>query len=59
MFPLTDCLQAASRLSRGRTKKGQILPVTFAYGMLLLELMLVLYKEGYRGCPCAHLISEA
>jgi hypothetical protein len=35
------------------------LPISFAYGVLLLKFILVLDKEGDRRSPGTHLISEA
>ena len=47
------------RSTRTHDRVERFLPVTLPYGVLLLKLMLVLDKEGYRGDSGDHFIREA
>ena len=56
LCPAEETRKASETIS---TEGIQNLPISFAYGVLLLKLILVLDKEGDRRRPGAHLVSEA
>ena len=56
LCPAEETRKASETIS---TEGIQNLPISFAYGVLLLKLILILDKEGDRRRPGAHLVSEA